>query len=106
MYQIALLFITIRSIHDGVCLFAADLCADCDCAVWGQALQLCPSQYGAMAVVPLRGSWRAAVGSGRRVRDKEQIRRMTIKYCVTEGVEYFIKFNILQYSHRYDIFFP
>jgi len=57
------------------CWFAVDLCADCDCAVWGQALQLCPSQYGAMAVVPLRGSWRAAVGSGRRVRIKEPLRR-------------------------------
>lgn len=81
---------------DCVCLFAVDLCADCDCAVWGQALQLCPSQYGAVAVVPLRGSWRAAVGSGRRVRDKEQIRRKTIKDYVTEGVKYFIKFKILQ----------
>lgn len=81
---------------DGVCLFAVDLCADCDCAVWGQALQLCPSQYGAMAVVPLRGSWRAAVGSGKRVKVKERIRRATIKHCLTEGVEYFIKFKIFK----------
>ncbi len=48
---------------------SVDLCADCDCAVWGQALQLCPSQCGAVAVVSFRGSWRTAVGPGRRTRD-------------------------------------
>lgn len=41
--------------------------ADRDCAVGREALQLCSSQHGAVAVVSVRGSWRAALGAGKQL---------------------------------------
>lgn len=41
--------------------------ADRDCAVGRDALQLCPSQRGAVALVSVRGSWRAPLGAGKQL---------------------------------------
>lgn len=54
-----------------LCLFPTVLlcvsAADRDRAVGREALQLCPSQCGAVALVPLCGSRRAALGAGERL---------------------------------------
>ena len=60
--------------------------ADRDCAVGREALQLCPSQRGAVAVVSVRGSWRAALGAGKQL--FSLLSQTTVSKCRLAGLVY------------------
>lgn len=66
--------------------------ADRDCAVGRQALQLCPSQRGAVALVSVCGSWRAALGAGKRL--FSLLSQTTLRECRLTGLVY-LEFSII-----------
>lgn len=66
--------------------------ADCDCAVGRQALQLCPSQRGAVALVSVCGSWRASLGAGKQL--VNLLSQTTLRECKLAGLVY-LEFSII-----------
>lgn len=60
--------------------------ADRDCAVGREALQLCPSQHGTVALVSVRGSRRAALGAGKQ--PFSLLSQTTLSKCRLAGLVY------------------
>lgn len=61
---------------------------DRDCAVGREALQLRPSQCGAVALVSVCGSWRAALGAGKQL--FSLLSQTTLRECRLSGLVYLV----------------
>lgn len=71
---------------DSHVVFPCVSAADRDCAVGREALQLCSSQCGAVALVSVRRSWRAALGAGKQL--FSLLSQTTLSKCRLAGLIY------------------
>lgn len=64
----------------GLCVTVCVCAADRDRPVGREALQLCSSQRGAVALVSLRGSRRAALGAGERLSSARRVEAVSPRW--------------------------